>query len=146
MIKGLRTYNKTEYKLNRVIIHKIVSFIKKDIGFSLKELEINFVSDDIMKQINSEFLGHKYSTDVITFNYSDESNNFEGEIFICPDIAKENAKKFKVKFDDEIKRLIIHGLLHLIGYDDKEKVKFKEMKLVEDYFVRKIKMTGRILK
>ena len=145
-MKNLYVYNETNFLITKSIVHKIISAIKKEIGFSIFSLELNFVTKDIITQVNTKFLGHKYATDVITFNYSDESNNFEGEIFICPAVAKENAKKFKVSFDDELRRLIIHGFLHLIGYDDREKKKKQEMKVAEDYFVIKTKRIGRIIK
>jgi len=145
-MKNLYVFNETDLLISKSIVHKIISVIKNEIGFSIFSVELNFVTKDTITQVNTKFLGHKYATDVITFNYSDESNNFEGEIFICPAVAKENAKIFKVSFDDEIRRLVIHAFLHLIGYDDRGKKKKQEMKLIEDYFVLKTKKIGRIIK
>ena len=80
-------------------------------------IDITFVTKPVSKNINTHYLNHHYATDILTFDVSDPNEN-RADIYICPAIAKKQAKDFSVSFDNEIKRLIIHGLLHLIGYDD----------------------------
>ena len=85
--------------------------------------------------INTQYLGHNFSTDIITFNYSGENDSFDGEIFISVDDAFSNSKKYKVSLDNEIIRLVIHGILHLLGFDDKNKFDLKKMKKEENRLV-----------
>ena len=66
-------------------------------------------------------MDHYYSTDIITFDYSENKNGIDAEIFISIDDAESNARKYKVHLKNEITRLIIHGILHLLGYDDQQK-------------------------
>jgi rRNA maturation RNase YbeY len=84
----------------------------------LEELVFNFCSDESLLKINKEFLKHDTLTDVITFDYS-TSKAVSGEVFISVDRVRENAKEFDQDFNDEIRRVIIHGVLHLCGYKDK---------------------------
>lgn len=102
-------------------------------------LEINFVSSKKIIEINKKFLNHDYPTDVISFDYSDENNSFDGEIFICYDIALENSKRFNVSLDNELKRLIIHGMLHLVGFDDQSPSQKRKMKKFEDEILARCK-------
>ena len=84
----------------------------------LEELVFNFCSDESLLKINKEFLKHDTLTDVITFDYS-TSKAVSGEVFISVDRVRENAKEFDQGFNDEIRRVMIHGVLHLCGYKDK---------------------------
>lgn len=146
MIKNLEIYSDNFFKVNKNIIHKIISYIKSKHLLKIDSLEINFVASDTIHKMNNEYLGHNYPTDVISFNYSNESNNLDGEIFICYQIAEENSKIFKVKYDNEIKRLIIHGVLHLIGYDDTTLLKRRKMKIVEDGLLVYVNKFGKVIK
>lgn len=78
------------------------------------------MSDESLLEINREYLKHNTYTDIITFNYN-EGKNIAGDIFISVDRVKENAQKFEVKFEEELHRVMIHGVLHLCGYKDKSK-------------------------
>lgn len=142
----MNIYSDNSFKVNKNIIHKIISYIKSQYFINIDSLEINFVASDTIHKINNEYLGHNYPTDVISFNYSNESNNLDGEIFICYQIAEENSKIFKVKYDNEIKRLIIHGVLHLIGYDDTTLSKKRKMKKVEDQLLVYVNKFGKVIK
>lgn len=145
MLKNLSVYADKNERINKKNIHAIISAIKKEIGFTIENLEIVFLNANDIQIINKQYLKHNYPTDVISFNYSDESNKLDGEIFICSQIAAENAKKYKVKYDDEIKRLLVHGVLHLLGYDDDTSKKRNEMKLIEDFFISKTKKYGKVI-
>ena len=94
----------------------------------LKELVFNFCSDDNLLKINKEFLNHDTFTDVITFDYS-VSETISAEVFISVDRVRANSKEFHQDFNDEIKRVMIHGVLHLCGYKDKTP---KEKALMSD--------------
>ena len=137
-MKHLRIYSNYQ-TIEKKKLHQYVKFITQHLNLSIKSLEINFINSEAMKEINKKFLSHDYSTDIITFNYSDSQNIIDGEIFISVDDAKENAKKFKVKFVEEIGRLVAHGILHLIGFDDTTPDKRKKMKNQENQLLKKYK-------
>jgi rRNA maturation RNase YbeY len=84
----------------------------------LGDVTLIFCSDDYLLEVNREHLDHDYYTDIITFDYSDFPI-VSGDLFISVDRVKENAEDFKVSFDHELHRVIIHGFLHLCGYFDK---------------------------
>lgn len=90
-----------------------------------------FVSDEKLLEVNKQFLSHDYYTDIITFDYV-EDNVISGDIYISIDRIKENAKKFNVTFDNELHRVIIHGVLHLLGYKDHNPKDEKQMRKEEN--------------
>ena len=94
-----------------------------------------FCSDNYLQKINSEFLNHKDLTDVITFNYS-EKTNLTGDIFISAERVKENSKIYNVKFKEELARVMIHGVLHLIGYNDIKEKEKTLMRTLENEFLK----------
>ena len=98
------------------------------------KLGVYFVSGKKMAEINEKFLGHEGPTDVITFNYGDPAM-LHGEIFICPDVALAQAKEFGTTPQMEIVRYLVHGLLHLRGFDDRTSAKRAKMKRAEDKWV-----------
>jgi probable rRNA maturation factor len=85
-----------------------------------------FCSDERILEINKQYLNHDYYTDIITFDYSD-SKTISGDIFISLDTVRSNAVDFGVDFEEELKRIIIHGVLHLCGQDDKTPELRKQM-------------------
>lgn len=82
-------------------------------------LEISFITDKMMKDYNKTYLNHNYSTDIITFDYSNSKENICAEILISTETALSNSRIFQNTFSEEIQRLIAHGLLHLSGKKDK---------------------------
>jgi probable rRNA maturation factor len=123
----------------RTMVHKSVSFLKKEMHFRLNSLVINFVpSEDIIK-INSDYLKHYYSTDILTFDYSETNYDIDGEIYISPEEAHKNAKLYRSTPNEEVIRLVTHGILHLLGYNDQEPDEKKVMKRIEDMLVQKQK-------
>lgn len=94
-----------------------------------------FCSDPYLLDLNKKYLAHDYFTDIITFESSEEEGVISGDIFISVDRAKENAKEYKVSLEEEIQRLIIHGLLHLIGYKDGSDEEKLIMRKKEDYYL-----------
>jgi len=111
------------------------------LDFIVESLPINFISSDQIITINKEYLNHNYSTDIITFNYSGSRKNLDGEIFISIDDAKINAKGYNNSLKEELLRLVIHGILHLVGYDDIKTSDFKKMKELENSLLNKYKIT-----
>jgi rRNA maturation RNase YbeY len=87
---------------------------------TIKEINYIFCSDGYLLQLNQGFLNHKTLTDIITFDNSEGENGLEGEIYISIERVQENALKFNNEFEDELHRVMIHGVLHLIGYKDKK--------------------------
>ena len=95
-------------------------------------LSIVFCSDDYLLNINRTFLNHDYYTDIITFPLEDTAKKTEAEIYISLDRVWDNAKKLKVSFDEELHRVLFHGVLHLQGYADKTKTLKEQMTAAED--------------
>ncbi|MCX7876286.1 MAG: rRNA maturation RNase YbeY [Melioribacteraceae bacterium] len=137
-MKGLKIFTEKGIRVNKKKIDLIIQKLKDEIEFKIESFELNFVNSETISEINKKFLNHNGSTDIITFNYSEEKYRFDAEIFISIPDAIENSKKYKVKSDNEIGRLIIHGVLHLLGYDDTTPNKKKTMKKYENYFVNKL--------
>ena len=102
-----------------------------DQGKKLGELNFIFCSDAHLITINRQYLQHDDYTDIITFDYC-EAKKVIGDIFISVDRIKENAEKFKVSFDTELHRVMVHGVLHLCGYKDKSPEDKKKMTQMED--------------
>jgi probable rRNA maturation factor len=112
----------------------IQSAVKKEKG-KLKQLNFIFCSDEELRKINIQYLNHKTYTDIITFDTSDNQGALEGDIFISIDRVKENAENLKLPFTDELHRVIIHGVLHLLGYSDKSPARKTEMRKKEDAYL-----------
>lgn len=136
MIKNLYVSSSTK-KINKKYIHKLVGLLREDLEFSVDSLFINFITSEEIHNINKEFLNQDYSTDVIAFNYSGSNFELDGEIFISIDDAKIFARKYNVLLSKEFTRLIIHGILHLKGYDDIKKNDREKMKRIENDLTNK---------
>ena len=104
------------------------------LNYSIGELSFVFCSDDYLRELNIKHLNQDYFTDVITFDYSKEMSLI-GDVFISTERVKENAKLFNVSFNEELFRVIIHGVLHLCGFKDKTKEEKAEMRSKENNFL-----------
>jgi rRNA maturation RNase YbeY len=102
---------------------------------TLAQLNFIFCSDSYLLKFNTEYLNHNTFTDIITFDNADEGGLMAGDIFISIDRVRENAQKFKVSFDTELHRVIIHGVLHLLGYGDKDIPSKTKMRKKEDAYL-----------
>ncbi len=121
--------------------NKIKKLIKKVISNEKKnsdDLIFIFTTDDKLIEINKEFLKHNYYTDIIAFNYSN-GRNIRGEIYISIDTVKYNAYNYKVSLIIEILRVMIHGTLHLCGYDDRTDKMQKAMRKLEEKWISEYK-------
>jgi len=111
----------------KVWIKKVVSSYNKELG----NINYIFTSDAYILKVNKEYLQHDYYTDVITFDYT-ENKKISGDIFISLDTVKSNSILFKQKYEDEFNRVLIHGVLHLLGFKDKKEDEATEMRLQEN--------------
>lgn len=100
-------------------------------GFKVEELNYIFCDDTYLLKINRDYLQHDYLTDIITFDYM-LGNALSGDLFISVDRVKENAEEFNVPFENELKRVMVHGVLHLMGYSDKTDTATKDMRAKEE--------------
>lgn len=133
----------------------MVSYFKEDTKFDFKEkrrtnrwlklvaeseirrlgdVSIIFCSDNYILDVNIKYLKHDYFTDIITFDYC-EGETLSGDLFISVDSVRENALFYGAEFADELNRVIVHGLLHLIGYDDHSAADKKVMRSKENYYL-----------
>ena len=98
------------------------------------DISIIFCSDNYILDVNMRYLQHDYFTDIITFDYC-EGDKLSGDLFISVDSVRENALYYGTEFEDELNRVMVHGLLHLIGYDDHTGEDQKVMREKEDYYL-----------
>ena len=118
-------------KKTRWLIKKICTDHNKTIGF----INCVFCTDDYLLQINKKHLQHNQFTDIITFDFSENKSNLEGDLYISVDRVKDNAKKHKTTLQKELIRVIVHGISHLIGYNDKSKKEKETMTSIENKYV-----------
>ncbi|MCF0065734.1 rRNA maturation RNase YbeY [Dyadobacter chenwenxiniae] len=104
-------------------------------GYEIADLNYIFCDDEYLLEINKQYLDHDYFTDIITFDNSEEDNVIEGDIYISVDRVKENAATFEADFETEMRRVLIHGLLHLMGYDDTDEKLKAAMRAKEDQYL-----------
>jgi len=125
-----RNYRLTQKSLVREWLQQAVD----DHQRSVREINYIFCSDHYLHSINKRFLRHDTFTDIITFDYA-ESAVIRADVYISVDRARENAITYNVSVIDEIHRLLIHGLLHLVGYADKTKDEQAVMRTKEEYYL-----------
>lgn len=114
------SYFNQEVKLKLTNKRGIGRWIKEIIskeGYTAGDINYIFTSDDHLSKLNVKYLNHKTLTDIITFNYNEEKR-ISGDIFISIERVKENAEKYQLPFENELGRVMIHGILHLLGYKD----------------------------
>lgn len=133
-----------------------IQFFEEDIKFLLKDkrklrnwfratileeggkpgtLNFIFCSDSYLLNINTSYLNHNTFTDIVTFDLSEDNKSVSGDIFVSIERVKDNAKAFAITFSQELHRVLIHGILHLLGYKDKTPSQKKEMRSKEDYYL-----------
>lgn len=104
--------------INERQLSRWIRSVAADYGFAVGNINYIFCSDERELAVNREFLGHDYYTDIITFDYSTPST-LNGDIFISLDTVRSNAEQLNIPFEDELRRILIHGILHLTGQGDK---------------------------
>ncbi len=109
------------YKLeNRIKLKRWIKSIVDSYDKSIGDISIVLCTDEYLYQINVDYLKHSFYTDIITFDNSDDPNCMEGDIFISVNRVAENALKYGVTTEEELRRVMAHGILHLLGYKDKK--------------------------
>lgn len=125
-------------KFGKTAVKKTLIAIIKDYNKSFgknSSLEYVFVDDEGLKDINITYLNHDYYTDIITFDNADDVNEIDGTIFISMDRVMENSIDFNVSRENELLRVMFHGLLHLCGLKDKTTLQKKAMRNAEDFYL-----------
>jgi probable rRNA maturation factor len=124
------------FSLKEKLKHKAwLNEVAKQEGKKILELSYVFCSDDYLLQINQEYLNHDTLTDIVTFDNSENPKKIEGDIFISIDRVKENGEKLGTS-ETELERVMVHGLLHLLGYKDKKKEDKALMTEKEDFYIK----------
>ena len=126
----------------RLLNNRWLKFVAGSEMKRLGNINIIFCSDNYILDVNMKYLQHDYFTDIITFDYC--SGDFlSGDLFISVDSVRENAILYGTEFRDEIDRVIVHGVLHLIGYDDHSEQEQKMMREKENYYLAQRNFTGK---
>ena len=126
----------TTFSLKEKIKHKAwLNEVAKQEGKKILELTYVFCSDEYLLQINQEYLNHDTLTDIVTFDNSEDPKKIEGDIFISIERVKENGDKLGTS-ETELERVMVHGLLHLLGYKDKKKEDKALMTEKEDFYIK----------
>lgn len=128
------TYNADSVKMPNIKKRETSAWIKAvaaTYGRKIGEVGYMFVDDKKILEVNNEYLGHDYYTDVITFDY-DEGDTVNGDIVISLDTVRTNAELFGKTYEEELHRVIIHGILHLCGINDKDPGEREQMEAAEN--------------
>lgn len=107
-------------------------------GCRIGAVSVIFCSDPVILDVNRKYLGHDYYTDIITFDYCEEEV-LNGDLFISVDTVRANALEYGTLFHEELHRVIVHGVLHLIGYDDHSEADIAEMRMKENEYLELLK-------
>ena len=131
------SYSSEGVKFPNIMKRETSNWIKKvaaSYGKKVGEIGYLFVNDDKILEVNNEFLGHDYYTDIITFDNREDpaSKKVDADIFISVDTVRANGQEYGEGFERELHRVIAHGLLHLTGYDDTSEKEQKKMRSAEN--------------
>jgi probable rRNA maturation factor len=123
---------------NKTSIRKWLNVVVREENKKPWYINFIFCSDEYLFELNKTYLKHETLTDIITFPYQEDINTISGDIFISIDRVKENATKFRQDLEKELHRVMVHGVLHLIGYSDHGKKKKEIMTEREDHFLERL--------
>ncbi|MBN2732956.1 MAG: rRNA maturation RNase YbeY [Balneolaceae bacterium] len=139
---GIHLFNESEADIpvSHQVLQAIAASVENEESCSFQLVEAVFVDEDEIVRINQEHLERNYVTDIISFRYDDDPGNqsIEGTLYCCAPRIAEQADEFNEPPETEFKRIIIHGLLHLIGYDDQSPKAQKTMRQKEEYFLGRV--------
>lgn len=113
------------------MVTKWINVVINQYGFCTGDLSFIFCDDLYLIEINKQYLNHDYFTDIVTFDYCD-GNNISGDMFISIDRIKENSNIFNSSLNEEFLRVMVHGILHLLGFKDHDDSEKRDMKIIED--------------
>ena len=129
-------FNKPESSLIKKNLKLFCKEILNYKGYSNFLISLIFVNEEKLKEMKYEFFKQDLYTDVIAFNLNDKKEDLEGEVYLSFNTIEDNAKLYNTDLEIEVKRVIAHGLLHLMGYEDDNKNKKEEMTQLEDLFIK----------
>lgn len=121
-------------KIKKQLVKNWIKSVITSEGKMLGDVNYIFCSDEYLLEVNKQYLDHDYYTDIITFDYV-EGDVISGDIFVSVDRVEENGKQFGSGFDSELRRILVHGVLHLIGFPDKRPEEKKIMTEKEDQYL-----------
>ena len=124
-----------DFDISLELYRRKISYIIDNEGFKEENIVLVLCSDNFLLELNKKHLNHDYFTDIITFSYT-TNNHISGDLFISVDRVKDNARNQKLSFENELERVIYHGVLHLCGYNDKTPEEIKEMRSKENYYLK----------
>lgn len=130
-------YENVEFDINKEIVKKWVDLTVRNENYDIGDINIIFTDDNTILSINHNYLQREYPTDIISFNLS-ESDTVCGDVFISVDTVQHNATQYQVSTTDELMRVIIHGILHLMGYRDYTDQEKTFMRKKEDEYLTKL--------
>lgn len=134
--------NEVDFDLkSKLLIRRWIKTVAEQYNKRCKDINIIFCSDPALLEINKQFLGHDYYTDIITFDYC-QGDKLSGELYISIDTVRANAVEYEQTFETELHRVIIHGILHLIGFDDHQENDIIQMRRGEE---EALKLLGTLL-
>ena len=135
----VRIFNQSKLKsLRKQPLRKLASAIWNAHRNDRCDLTITFVPVEMIVDLNQRYLQRSYRTDVISFNLGpDPEGKIIGDIYICPEVAEENARQYRCPFEEELARLVIHGVLHVIGFDDASREERETMRHLENKYLEK---------
>ena len=128
------TYNTDFFLNNEPEVAELINTVAISKGKSIDKFFYHFVSETKIQQVNKDHLKHNFVTDVITFDYSVDKA-ISAEAFVCPEEVLKNAKRYSQVYENEVVRVLLHAVLHVLGYDDKSKESRQEMRKQEDHFL-----------
>lgn len=140
MTRTLTLHNRQRgFRVDTPLLTEITTWVlENEFPDHSSDIEIYLIGARRMAEINQQYLQHEGSTDIITFDYGDPATHLHGELFISLDDAEKQAREFKTTWQTELARYVIHGILHLAGYDDLEPVARRKMKQAENRLVRQV--------
>lgn len=128
---------KTTAVKDRRLLKGWLNEVMTDEGKKPGSINFIFSNDQHVLELNREYLKHDYLTDILTFPMSEQEGIITGDIYISIERVKENAGDFGVKFSEELKRVMVHGILHMCGYKDKTRTEQKLMRQKEDHYLQR---------
>lgn len=134
MVEVVVSHARREKQLSKKAVYRTVSFVLKKEKVSSGKISLVFVDDNAIKKVNTKYLGHRRSTDVITFPI-EVLPSLEAEIYINVKQARRQARQYRVSIANELTRLIVHGVLHAVGYDDRRTKQRKKMFDLQERYV-----------
>ena len=141
-MSSIRFYNDCDLEISYDIdkLKKIILYIFNEEKSKLDEISVIFVNRNKLSKLKKEYFNKDQYTDVMVFNLENENSPIEGEVYISIDDVRLNSKEYNVTFNKEFKRVLLHGILHLIGYNDDSEIAKQKMTKLEDKYLQEYEL------